>query len=224
MHKKRNKSKKITKELKSIPYELFIGSLSVLSIFNIAIHTFVKDIGVLGILIVINIILSVIFLVDFFYRIITARSRKEYFIHQFGWADLLASIPIPQLKALRLFRLFRVYRLLQALGVKRVFYEFIKTRGGSALLTIFLIAFLVFEFGGIFVLIAERNATDANILTSSDALWWIMATVTTVGYGDTYPVTNAGRIVGVLVMITGIGLFGTLTGFLANLFLSPKEK
>ena len=46
-------------------------------------------------------------------------------------------------------------------------------------------------------------------------------TITTAGYGDRYPVTNAGRAVAVLVMIAGVGLFGTLSGFLANSFLSP---
>ena len=73
-------------------------------------------------------------------------------------------------------------------------------------------------------LVKETNLTQEEIITnSSDALWWIMATVTTVGYGDVYPVTNAGRVVGVIVMITGIGLFGTITGFLANAFFQPKK-
>lgn len=216
--------KKKNSELKNISYELFIGALSVISIFNIVFGIFVKNPQINGILVIINIILSAIFFSDFLYRLYTAKSRKEYFFKQYGWADLLASLPFEQLKILRLFRLFRVYRIMQVLGTKRVLSEFIHARGGSALLTILLIAFLVFEFGGMAILYVESADPDANIKTSSDALWWIMATVTTVGYGDTYPVTNPGRIVGVLVMITGIGLFGTLTGFLANAFLEPKRR
>lgn len=215
---------KSNSELKNISYELFIGALSVISIFNIFLSFFIHNPQINGILIVINIILTAIFFSDFLYRFYTATSRKDYFFRQYGWADFLASMPIEQMKILRVFRLFRVYRILNILGAKRVFSEFIHARGGSALLTILLIAFLVFEFGGMAILKVEGGDTEANITTASDALWWIMATVTTVGYGDTYPVTNAGRIVGVFVMLTGIGLFGTLTGFLANAFLNPNKK
>jgi voltage-gated potassium channel len=70
---------------------------------------------------------------------------------------------------------------------------------------------------------AEEGADDANILTASDALWWSYVTITTVGYGDRYPVTNLGRNIGVAVLTIGVGLFGVLTGFLANLFLSPRR-
>src|SRR5207245_1017237 len=62
------------------------------------------------------------------------------------------------------------------------------------------------------------------ITTASDAVWYVIVTITTVGYGDKYPVTNPGRIVGVLIMVVGVGLFGVLTGFLANAFVAPKEE
>jgi voltage-gated potassium channel Kch len=70
--------------------------------------------------------------------------------------------------------------------------------------------------------IAERDAAHANIRTGADAIWWIMVTITTVGYGDRYPVTLAGRLIGMAVMIAGVGAFGAFSGFLANFFLSPK--
>ena len=69
----------------------------------------------------------------------------------------------------------------------------------------------------------EARSPDANITTAGDALWWGIVTVTTVGYGDQYPVTTGGRIVGVFVLILGVGLFGTFTGFLANAFLVTPE-
>jgi voltage-gated potassium channel len=55
-------------------------------------------------------------------------------------------------------------------------------------------------------------------------VWYVIVTITTVGYGDKYPVTNPGRIVGVLIMVLGVGLFGVLTGFLANVFLAPASE
>ena len=74
------------------------------------------------------------------------------------------------------------------------------------------------------VLYVEGASPDANITDASDAIWWTYVTITTVGYGDRFPVTNWGRIVGVFVMTAGVGLFGTLSGFLAQSFLSPSKK
>jgi voltage-gated potassium channel len=80
---------------------------------------------------------------------------------------------------------------------------------------------LVIESGAFLVLMAERSAPDANIQSASDAMWWVYVTITTVGYGDRYPVTTMGRLVGILVMTMGVGLFGTLAGFIANKLLAP---
>ena len=55
-----------------------------------------------------------------------------------------------------------------------------------------------------------------------DGIWWAVVTATTVGYGDQYPVTNEGRILGAWIIVVGVGIFGTFTGYLANLFLAPK--
>jgi voltage-gated potassium channel len=65
---------------------------------------------------------------------------------------------------------------------------------------------------------------DANIKTASDAIWYTIVTISTVGYGDRYPTTGPGRIIGALIIIVGVGIFGTFTGYLANLFLSPQKK
>jgi voltage-gated potassium channel len=86
-----------------------------------------------------------------------------------------------------------------------------------------LIAIVVMEFGSIAILWAERTDPDANITTAADALWYSIVTMSTVGYGDQYPVTHLGRIIGTLVIILGVAVFGTLTGFLANAFLAPRK-
>ena len=70
---------------------------------------------------------------------------------------------------------------------------------------------------------AERGSPGATIRSYPDALWWAVATVTTVGYGDTYPSTAAGRGVGVALMLLGIALFGLLTASLAALFVEEQE-
>jgi voltage-gated potassium channel len=84
----------------------------------------------------------------------------------------------------------------------------------SVLLTIFsAIAMLTFE-----------TAPDSNIKTPDDALWWAITTVTTVGYGDRYPVTDEGRVVAVFLMISGVGLFAIFTGFITSFFNESGQK
>jgi voltage-gated potassium channel len=211
-------------ELKGTGYEIFIGALSILSIVNLALLYLVQgDEHLQGVLRVMNGILSGIFMIDFTYRLLTADSKSEYFWRRFGWADLLASIPLAQLKFLRVFRLVRVVRLMRALGPRAVMRGLVEERARSALLTLLLLGILVLEFGSLEILRLEQYAPDANITTASDALWYTLVTISTVGYGDQYPVTNSGRLVGAVIIVVGVGIFGTFTGYLANAFLSPRK-
>ena len=93
----------------------------------------------------------------------------------------------------------------------------------GGLLSVLLMAILVMEFGALAVLAVERGAEGANIETAADAIWYVLVTMSTVGYGDHYPVSDLGRGFGALIIVVGVGVFGTLTGFLANAFLSPSE-
>ena len=169
-------------------------------------------------------VLSGIFMIDFLYRLSTATSRSGYFFKQFGWADLLASMPLPQFKILRLFRLFRVYRLLREFGLKNIGRGLVDDRAGSALYSLLLAGILVLQFGSLAVLRFEEYAPGANIKTASDALWYTIVTISTVGYGDRFPTTDAGRLVGSLIIVVGVGIFGTFTGYLANFFLAPRKE
>ena len=212
-------------ELKSTGYEIFIGMLSILSIVNLLfVYVLNADNSLQDILQIMNALLSAIFLGDFIFRFFTAGSKGGYFFRQFGWADLLASLPLPQFKILRVFRLFRVYRLMAELGVKRLTDALVKDRAGSALYTLLFAGIMVLEFGSLAMLRIEEYAPNGNIKTASDALWYVIVTISTVGYGDFYATTNVGRLVGALIIVIGVGIFGTFTGYLANFFLSPPEK
>jgi voltage-gated potassium channel Kch len=210
-------------ELKNVSYECFILALSITSLVNIVLGYLVRQPEVGLVLTVMDVILSFIFLGDFTYRLFTAPTRRGYFVGQQGWLDLLSSLPLPQVKIFRLFRVVRVVRLLRAVGPRRFFDAVLRDRASSALLVVIFLALLLLEFGSALILAIEIRAPDGNIKDASDALWYTYVTVTTVGYGDRYPVTNAGRLVGVLIMTVGVGLFGTLTGFLANAFVSPSK-
>ena len=208
-------------ELKSIGYELFIAALSILSIFNMLLRFAVQDESLEYVIFIMNAIMTPIFLGDFLYRFFTAKSKSRYFWRDFGWADLFSSLPFPNAKILRVFRLWRVFRLFRRFGARNLLDQFVTRRAENALLTVVFLVLCVLEFGALAVLRAEMTSPDASITSASDALWWVFVTITTIGYGDRYPVSNAGRAVAVLVMIAGVGLFGALSGFLANQFLKP---
>lgn len=212
-------------ELKGIGYEIFIGALSLLSIFNLLLVWLARQDGDLqNVLLIMNAIFSGVFLLDFSYRLATAPSRSDYFFRHFGWADLLASLPFAELKFLRIFRLVRVFRLMREVGGRKVLRTLVRDRAGSALFTLLLTGTLVLQFGSLTILRIEDDAPGANITSASDALWYTIVTISTVGYGDEYPVTNAGRVVGAMIIVVGVGIFGTFTGYLANVFLSPRKK
>jgi hypothetical protein len=216
-------ARKQRSELKSTGYEIFIGILSILSIVNIFLLYIIRDPSLNDVIEVMNAIFSGVFLIDFTYRIVTAPSRSAYFFRHFGWADLLASLPFPQFKILRIFRLVRVYRLLRKVGIRAVGRTLVKDRAGSALYVLLLLGVLVLQFGSLLVLRVEQNAPGANITTASDSLWYTIVTISTVGYGDQYPVTQVGRIIGSIIIVVGVGIFGTFTGYLATVFLGSGK-
>ena len=211
-------------ELKHAGYEIFVGILSSLSIVNIVLLYAVDDANLDAILTAMNVLISVIFLGDFTYRLLSADSKTDYVFRQFGWADLLASLPFAQAKILRVFRIARVFRLLRAYGAKRIVRSLVADRAGSALVSLLLMGILVLELGSLEMLNLEQDAPGANITTGSDAIWYVIVTISTVGYGDRFPVTNGGRLFGAVIIIIGVGIFGTFTGYLANLFLAPPKK
>jgi voltage-gated potassium channel len=157
-------------------------------------------------------------------RLSRAPSRSKYVFRQFGWADLLGSLPFPQAKILRIFRVIRVTRLLRRYGLGTVGRRLTKDRAGSALFSLLFIGVLVLEFGSLAILYVELKAPDSNIKTAQDSLWYVIATISTVGYGDVYPTSAAGRLLGSIIIVLGVGIFGTLTGYLANVFLTPKKE
>jgi voltage-gated potassium channel len=210
--------------LKNPGYEIFIGALSILSIVNLLLIFIVQDQSLDYVLAIMNVPITIIFFIDFLFRLKTAPNKSDYFWRNWGWADLLASLPFQQTKILRLFRLVKVYRLLKDYGTRNIVRSLVKDKAGSALLSLLFIAILVLEFGSLLMLRLEADVPGANITTASDALWYIIVTMSTVGYGDQYPITNPGRVLGTVIIVVGVGIFGTLTGYLANLFLSPAAK
>jgi voltage-gated potassium channel len=165
------------------------------------------------------------FLGEYLARLLLAPNRLSFIAH--NPFDLLLVI-IPVLRPLRLLRSLRLIRaarltMVGAAAGRMVGQGRIRLAKRAALLAAGSALILV-SAAAVMVLDAERAAPQANITGFSDALWWAMSTVATVGYGDRYPVTAAGRAIGEVLMIAGVAIFGVVAASAAAWFISAEEE
>ena len=172
----------------------------------------------------------VVFLIDFAFNLSGSKPKRAYFISQRGWLDLLGSIPSfgvfqigGLLRLARLSRLARITRLLRGQAGKDLVLDVLQNRSEYATFITVLLAGIVLSVGSILVLEFESRSPDANITTGGEAIWWGLVTITTVGYGDFFPVTLMGRLTGIFVMFAGIGIIGALASILASMLVSPSK-
>jgi voltage-gated potassium channel len=209
--------------IRNVGYETFIVLLSIQSLINLALLLMLRSQQTREVILIVDGVLCLIFVGDFIYRFATATSKRGYMTKDGGWLDLIGSLPIPGLRIARVFRLARVGAALRRYGLRRFWRDYRQQRAANTLLTVIFLIIVIVQYVSMSILYAERGAPGANIRTASDALWWALVTIATVGYGDRYPVTNAGRIIGVFLLCGGVGLFSVVTGFLANSFVRSKE-
>ncbi|MEI6434863.1 MAG: ion transporter [Bacteroidota bacterium] len=165
--------------------------------------------------------ICIIFLIDFFIRLYKAENKISFM--KWGWIDFISSIPsLPFVRFGRLFRLIRLFRILRAFrSIKVLSQHVFRNRVQGTMSAVAIITFLVVIFSSISILMVETDP-GRNIKSAEDAIWWSLVTVTTVGYGDKYPVTTEGRIIGVVLMFVGVGLFGTFTAYVASWFTASN--
>ncbi len=175
------------------------------------------------ILSIIDNVICGVFLLDFTQRFFKAENKINFM--KWGWIDLISSIPtFDVMRAGRAVRLIRLLRVLRAFrSIKHLIHHVFKRKSQGALTTAAVVAILMVIFSSIAILQVE-DGPNSNIKTAEDALWWAYVTVTTVGYGDKFPVTAEGRIIAALLMTVGVGLFGTFTAFLASWFFEHTKK
>ena len=167
-------------------------------------------------------VICIIFLVDFAIRFKKANNKLVFM--KWGWIDLISSIPyIDFLRAGRVLRLIRLIRVFRAFKATKLIFEHInRNKKQSALTSVALISFLMVIFSSIAILQFEKDV-NSNINTAEDAIWWSYVTITTVGYGDKFPITTEGRIIGAVLMTMGVGIFGTFTALVSSWFIQNKD-
>ncbi len=150
----------------------------------------------------------IVFLVDYLVRVWAAPNRRRYFTKHL--LDLVI-VALPALRPLRLMRLVILFRVLNRKAAASL--------RGRVPLYVTVSALTLVVCGALAVLDAERHAAGSNINSFGDALWWAVVTVTTVGYGDHFPVTLQGRCVAAGLMIGGVALIGVVTASFAAWFI-----
>jgi len=170
----------------------------------------------------IDVAICIFFFVEFCIRFYQADNKVKFM--RWGWIDLVSSIPmINFLRFGRIFRLIRLFRILRAFRTTKHFVTYIfKSKAQGAFTSATILAILLIIFSSIAILQVE-NAPNSNIQSAEDAIWWSYVTITTVGYGDKFPVTTEGRIIAAILMTAGVGLFGTFTAYIASIFVSDNK-
>lgn len=153
-----------------------------------------------------------IFVVDYLANLWLARDRSTWFIRNL---HELVIVALPFFRPLRLLRLVTLLSVLHRTLGDTLRGRVVTYVVGSATMLVFV--------GALAVLDAEQSAPDAKIITFGDALWWAMTTITTVGYGDMYPVTPIGRMVAAALMMSGIAVLGVVTASIASWLVQRVE-
>lgn len=205
-------------------FDLFIQALIVLSLVSFSIETLpglsARSREVLR---TIEIVTIGIFTVEYLLRIAVADRRLGFVFSFFGVVDLVAILPfyiasgvdLRGVRALRLLRLFRIFKLVRySEAVRRFHRAFLISR--EEIVLFFFAACLLLFVAGVGIYHFENPAQPEAYASIFHSLWWAVATLTTVGYGDIYPITVGGKIFTFMVLIVGLGVVSVPAGLVAS--------
>jgi len=205
-------------------YQMFIGAVMLLALGITFVYYLIPlPETVRQVLYILDSLLSPILLYDFCARLYYSHNRLKYFV-TYGWLDLLGSLPgLPALRVLRIPGLVKLLRHIRGATPAEARQAARQRLAESTLLAVTLVVIVVVSLGSILIVLIEAPVEGANIKTGSDAVWWSIVTVSTVGYGDRFPVTDTGRLIGTLMIVMGVSLFSVLTSYIATQFMARRK-
>ena len=215
-------------------FDIFIQSLIILSLISFSVETLPNlSPGFREVLSFVELITVVIFTLEYLLRIFVADSKLKYIFSFYGIIDLLAILPFyfmhgVDLRSVRIFRLIRLIRTFKLFrynsAIKRLRSAVISIKSELILFLVVTLFLLYLSAVGIYYF--EKDAQPEAFASVFHSLWWAVATLTTVGYGDIYPVTVGGKIFTSIVVFLGIGIVAVPTGLFASALtkIISKEK
>lgn len=205
-------------------FDFVIIVLSVYVLVALVLTTFVRlPEQTMLLLDIIDDCICVVFLIDFVIEFYRADDKWRFM--RWGWIDLVSSIPsFGFLRVGRLFKLIRLLRILRAFRSTKILMHYVfRSKIKGTMVSVVITTILLTIFSSIAILSVE-TAPNSNIKTAEDAFWWTLSTISTSSFEDKYPVTFLGRIIGLILTLSGVGLFGTFTAYIASIFVGAKEK
>lgn len=164
-----------------------------------------------------------IFTIEYFLRIYLSKNRLKFIFSFYGLIDLLAILPFYlafaiDLQSLRLVRLLRLVRILKLARYNSAAQRFAKALyiAKEELIIFTMASFVALYMSAVGIYYFEHEVQPDVFRSIFDCLWWSVATLTTVGYGDIYPITNGGRFFTFIVLMVGLGLVAVPTGIVAS--------
>jgi voltage-gated potassium channel len=169
--------------LLGMPWEIFVLGCALLSILNLVLALLIRNPDMEQVVTIMDTMLVIIFAIDLLRRLRVATDDRAYLTKGMGWLDVVSIVPM--LRIARILRIVRVARIVSRMGgPEKAMRAFFANKATGGLLLVLLIAIMVMEFGSLAILWAERSSPDANITTAEDAVWYLIVTMSTVGYGD----------------------------------------
>ena len=212
-------------------FNLFIQFLIIVSIVTFSVETLpnLSDES-RKLLRVIESITVIIFTVEYILRIIVSDNKLKFIFSFYGIIDLLAILPfyifagidLRSLRTLRILRLIRIFKLVRYSKAMQRFHIALGIAKEELVLFIFLALVLIF-FSAVGIYYFERGVQPDAFSSVFQSLWWAVITLTTVGYGDIYPLTIGGRIFTFFVLIIGLGFLAIPTGLITSAMSKARE-
>lgn len=212
-------------------FDNFIQTLILISLVSFAFETLPDNSeSVKSILWYIEIVSVILFSIEYLLRIYVSRKPFNYILSFYGFIDLVAILPFYiskglDLRFLRVFRVFRIFRSLKLIRYNRAMRRFhLAAKIVREELVLFLIVTAIFIFitaSGIYFF--ENEAQPDKFSSVFSSLWWAVVTLTTVGYGDVYPITTGGRIFTFFILIIGVGIVTVPAGLVASALSKARE-
>lgn len=220
-----------TSTVKGKIFDYFIQVLILLSLLAFTIETFPDNSKVtIELLNTFEFLCVIIFSIEYLLRVIVSKKPLKYIFSFYGIIDFLAIFPfylksIYDLRALRAFRIFRIFRALKLIRYNRALNRFnIASKIVKEELILFLILTSIFVFiasAGIYFF--ENEAQPENFSSVIHSGWWAIVTLTTVGYGDVYPITVGGKIFTTFIVLIGVGIVTIPAGLVASALSKARE-